>query len=271
MNIIPISKLKNYDYSVRVLNTLKQFWKHSASYTCMGSPKKNNMLLYLDGCSAKYSVKGHDDVIAKSGSIVYTPVNSEYQVEFFDFQTPQSNTVGINFFLFDEKNIPTVLCDSIEIYTADNENYKLFFSQANRAGNIINPNYGKMKAAMYDILSALSDYYIPESFADYNIILPGITAIEKDGGNNFYIKDIAELCGISESYFRRLFKEYSGMSPTEYILQNKIRRAKTFLKYDNLSSAEIAETLGFGDASYFTKKFKQYTKMTPMEYRNTGG
>lgn len=267
MNIIPIAKLKTYNYSVNVINALKQFWKASNSYTCIGSPKEKNMLLYLDGCSAQYSQKDGKCLTAESGNIIYTPINCEYSVKFYDFKTPSSNTIGINLFLYDETNTPFVLSDNIEIYVPDNENYRLLFSKANSCSNLINPNYGKMKSAAYDILSSLSDYYLPDSFGIYNIIAPGIIAIDKDGGENLYIKEIADLCNISENYFRKLFKEYSGMSPTEYILQKKIHHAKTLLKYDNISAAEIAERLGFGDPSYFTKKFKKYTKMTPTEYR----
>ena len=267
MNIIPIAKLKKHNYSINVINALKQYWKISDSFSCIGSPKKKNMLLYLDGCSACYSIKGGESITVESGSIVYTPINCEYSVKFYNFQKPSSNTIGINLFIYDENNVPVILSDNIEVYTADNENYKLFFSKANSCSNLLHPNYGKMKSAVYDILSALSDRYLPESFGKYNIIAPGILAIEKGCNENLYIKEIADLCNVSESYFRRLFKEYSGMSPMEYIIQYKIRRAKTLLRYNNISAAEIAELLGFGDPSYFTKKFKEYTKMTPTEYR----
>lgn len=268
MNTIPISKLKNYNYSINVVNALKQFWKVSDSFNCIGRRKEINMLLYLDGCSARYTLKNGKVMTAHSGDIVYAPINCEYIVKFYDFQTPTSNTIGVNFFLYDEDGTPSVLSSDIEIYTADNENYKLLFAKVNGCCNIISMNYGKMKSAVYDILSALSDCYLPDSFGIYNTIAPGIIAIEKDGGENLYIKELADLCNISECYFRKLFKQYSGMSPTEYILQKKIHRAKTLLKYDNITAAEIAEMLGFGDPSYFTKKFKEYTKMTPTEYRN---
>lgn len=77
------------------------------------------------------------------------------------------------------------------------------------------------------------------------------------------------MCKVSECYFRRLFKEFSGMTPVEYITHNKIKKAKNYLKYENIPIGKIALLLGFSDASYFTKQFKSATGITPAEYKKT--
>ena len=75
------------------------------------------------------------------------------------------------------------------------------------------------------------------------------------------------MCNVSEAYFRRLFKVYSGMSPVEYRTVSKICRAKQYLEDDELTVSEIADKLKFADTSYFVKQFKRATGKTPNEYR----
>lgn len=91
--------------------------------------------------------------------------------------------------------------------------------------------------------------------------------MENESGENLSIAEIAALCNVSEVYFRRLFKEYSGLSPSDYRLRNKIRRAKLLLKYENMTVSEIAESLSFTGSAYFIKTFRRMTGMTPLKYR----
>ena len=79
------------------------------------------------------------------------------------------------------------------------------------------------------------------------------------------ISEIAKMCHVSPSYFRKLFKAYSGMSPIDYQIQMKISHAKRLLQTNTMSISEISDTLGFFDTAYFCKLFKKYTGL--FEYR----
>jgi len=70
---------------------------------------------------------------------------------------------------------------------------------------------------------------------------------------------------------RKLFKEYSGMTPMDYKLNAMIGQAKQHLTYSERSVAEIAEMLGFSSATYFCRMFKKKTGVTPMEYVKGNG
>ena len=91
--------------------------------------------------------------------------------------------------------------------------------------------------------------------------------MEQDPRQLLSIKEVAELCDVSEIYFRRLFKEYAGVSPIEYRMHTKIEKAKKYLQYDQMNTDEISALLGFTDPSYFCRQFKKHTGMTPTEYR----
>ena len=84
---------------------------------------------------------------------------------------------------------------------------------------------------------------------------------------NFSMEDIAQMCNISSVYFRRMFKEFMGVSPSQYRIQKRIEKAKMLLEYGEHSIESIAQDLGYIDTSYFIKQFKEKVGLTPHEYR----
>lgn len=94
--------------------------------------------------------------------------------------------------------------------------------------------------------------------------------IRKNLHQKLSIESIAKLAYVSKSNFFRMFKDELGTSPNEFILQERISRAKELLKSRN-SIKETAFQTGFSDANYFTRVFKQLVGVTPKSYqdRNT--
>ena len=79
--------------------------------------------------------------------------------------------------------------------------------------------------------------------------------------------DLAYETGCSPNYLSQLFKEHEGISPLQYILREKINRAKNLLVYSDYTYSEIATYLGFSSQSHLGKQFLKFTGYTPMEYR----
>lgn len=269
MNIIPLNSLYTADFSVNVINGLKKYWKNSNVFSCLSNPKKVNMLLYLDGLKAEYTKKDSAKIYAESGDIVYTPIHCEYSVRFYDFESKDSNTIGVNFLLYDEDSEPFIFADDICIFkTAQSTNFKMLFSKIDTFSEAAVSCPGRMKAGMYDILSSLSEVHNSVKLTKFDMIAKGISYLENNTRHEMSIAQIAKLCNVSTSYFRRLFKEYANVSPIEYILNSKIEKAKIYLEYENLTIGEISDLLGFTDAAYFSKQFKRKVGMTPMQYKN---
>jgi len=81
------------------------------------------------------------------------------------------------------------------------------------------------------------------------------------------LADLAELVGISQFHFSRLFKQSMKVSPHQYLLQQRVERAKQLLKTTKCSIVEIALRCGFNSHSHLSKQFRQLTGMTPKAYR----
>ncbi|KAB8321278.1 helix-turn-helix transcriptional regulator [Tolypothrix campylonemoides VB511288] len=58
-----------------------------------------------------------------------------------------------------------------------------------------------------------------------------------------------------------------GVTPYQYVLQQRIERAKVLLRHRERAISDIALECGFANQSHFTKHFRQFTGMTPKAYR----
>ena len=81
------------------------------------------------------------------------------------------------------------------------------------------------------------------------------------------IQKIAEDLGVSYSNFRKLFKEYTGLSPATYQQDLRLLRAKELLSTTDLTIKEIAYRLNFESPDYFSAKFKAKMGCKPSEIR----
>jgi AraC family transcriptional regulator len=81
------------------------------------------------------------------------------------------------------------------------------------------------------------------------------------------LADLSQLLGISQFHFSYLFKQAIGTSPYQYLLLQRIERAKQLLKQTDRSIMDIALECGFNSHSHLSKQFRQLTGMTPKTYR----
>ena len=79
---------------------------------------------------------------------------------------------------------------------------------------------------------------------------------------------IASDLNMSYSWFRKMFKKYTGLSPTQYQLQIKIQKAKEFLTSTSMPVKEISDVLQFESINYFISFFKEKTSESPAEFRS---
>jgi AraC family transcriptional regulator len=81
------------------------------------------------------------------------------------------------------------------------------------------------------------------------------------------LTNLASLLGMSQFHFSHQFKQAIGITPYQYLLQQRIERAKQLLKQSDRSIADIALTCGFNSHSHLSKQFRQLTGTTPKTYR----
>ena len=91
--------------------------------------------------------------------------------------------------------------------------------------------------------------------------------IETHLSEKITLSSLAELCGITPNYLSALFKKSTGITITQYILEQRIEIAKQLLRTPEYTLSEIATSLGFCSQSYFVVCFKKLTGVTPLNWR----
>lgn len=82
-----------------------------------------------------------------------------------------------------------------------------------------------------------------------------------------YSDYLAEKLGYDYTYLANVFSEVKGITIQQYIILNKIERAKELLLYDELSLTEIAYGLHYSSVSHLSGQFKKVTGLTPTYYK----
>ncbi|MFV0441570.1 MAG: AraC family transcriptional regulator [Lachnospirales bacterium] len=94
-----------------------------------------------------------------------------------------------------------------------------------------------------------------------------IKYISSNFDKNINIDEIAKEVNISKYYFIKIFHEYTGMTPYNYLINCRINESKKLLRTTNYKIQDICQRVGYGDTSNFSKAFVKVNGVTPGKYR----
>ena len=267
MKVINFEDLNNVDVSFDNIFSMTQNWENYSKFNML-NPRKNNALLYFYGCDGIYKSKNGNKINAKQGDIIYLPKCSQYYTQFLN-KTKQISTVLIEFDI--RQNIEEVIFsnDIKIIHSNTNELIKNLFLKIANEFSLQNHSLFSIKSYLYEIFNIIQKNNLQKLISNsFNSIKKGIEYLENDISQKLSIEEVAALCNVSNSYFRKQFKAYSGYSPIEYRLNKKIFYAQKLLINGEYSVSQISDMLGFSDVSYFSKIFKNKTGKAPKQFQN---
>jgi AraC-like DNA-binding protein len=97
--------------------------------------------------------------------------------------------------------------------------------------------------------------------------LQAINFIDKNYSNNLQINAIAQYLGLHPNYLSTIFKQETGVTPKEYLIKLRIKKACELLEQTNYSINVISNCVGYSDQLTFSRAFKTVTGKSPKTYR----
>lgn len=91
--------------------------------------------------------------------------------------------------------------------------------------------------------------------------------IRENVARDLSVTELAEVVGMSQYYFSKLFKMSTGITPHQYVMRQRVERAQEYLRQSRTGLADIATQVGFQTQSHFTSVFRRLVGATPKHYR----
>jgi transcriptional regulator GlxA family with amidase domain len=83
------------------------------------------------------------------------------------------------------------------------------------------------------------------------------------------LDELAKVCSVSKRTFTRKFRDETGISPMQWLLEQRIQRARELLETTDLTIDRVATEAGFGTSAALRQQFRQTLRVTPHAYRTT--
>lgn len=272
MDCVKMNHLNTVDFNLSNLFAMNQCWENNHVFEMrVHTGRPTSAFLYIEDCTAEYVFENRKSMTAKKGEFVYLPQGANYKTVFCDTVRGKTSTMLVEFVTSKADGTPFVFYPRIMKFSDINGCYKIFFTEFIKLYLSPVQPLAMMKSNLYKFLSELSSSRRLNSIysKEFSQIAQGIIYLENNALYDKNIAEIAAMCHVSTSCFRRLFKKYSGLSPMQYQIAVKMEHAKKLLRSNAMTVNEISEKLGFYDTAYFCKCFKTHTGMTAKKYLET--
>ncbi len=205
------------------------------------APRVLDRLIYIANGKITFYCGGEEHT-ATTGQCVYLPQGLTIDSRYYG----ESNWT----YTFIFKRTEGTLWDSIRVFDEDPSVIIAMHQCAKHENDITNPNY--YLANLYRIV-----YLLQISVAQKSLkILPAIEALQREYQKNEKITKYAKLVYMSESQFRKLFHQHTGMSPVEYRNHLRLKQVESLL-FSGYTLEEAAQEAGFGSTSYYCRIAKK--------------
>ena len=108
-----------------------------------------------------------------------------------------------------------------------------------------------------------------QQFQNENSMESVIRYIRANVGKDMTLSELADIASLSPFYFAHCFKNQTGFSPMEYVINTRLDQAKILLARTTKPVTEIAYETGYSSGSSFNNMFVRRTGMSPRQYRRS--
>lgn len=248
-------------FITRIHSVIRVESRHNSINDYSGKLAFNELILKLDGkANIQFGLHSFQD---EKGSLRFLPKTEQY-VKYKAEIIEQGNCIDIFF----DTDAP-ISSDAFSIKCKNYERMSALFKHAEitwrqkRAGYVYT-----VMGYLYEILGLICEegVYVPQGKLEK--VKVGADYIIEHFTEDLNIEDVSNMCGISHTYFKKIFKDVYNMTPKAYIINFRIQYACELLKSGKYRISDVADIVGYRDVYYFSKSFKKIKGISPSEYIN---
>lgn len=130
----------------------------------------------------------------------------------------------------------------------------------------------RMAGQLFDLAVYIMTRTVPSAGREHSVdesLRYLVRYIDLHYSEKLTLDSLSRFSGLSKYYLCREFRRYTGFSPNDYIIRQRINVARQLLGSTALPAAHIAERVGIPNVEHFSKQFRRVTGMSPREYRAT--
>ncbi len=232
------------DYKIENLGFVKVMRNAGFEFLYRTGKDRYSLIVVLNGSIEYRFINTNETVTLTKGMLLFIPKNYSYIAKYLE-----ENTI-IRILIFDTDSNAEFL--TAPVLKKLNNFSDSFYNECTRST-------AYLAARVYDFLDILEKETktVPKK---YRKILPAIEEININYFENKKLSFYSDMCNMSESNFRKLFKEYTGKSPIEYRNLIRISEVKKMIDSGEFTVSEAAYLAGFNNMSFFYEVYNKILK-----------
>ncbi len=239
--------------------------------TCWQKGRRDYQILYVANGKTHFWFDGKEEIVSTGHMVLYKPEEIQKYVYYLE-DNPE--VFWIHFTGSDVKNILAyhgISLDEHVFYCGVLPDYKALFRKIIQELQLCRYGYEDYIASLFnDILLLVDRQQHEQKKATGNVqeqIERAAAYFNENYNTKISIDDYAESLHISTNWFIHNFKQYTGMSPAQYILSLRMVNAQSLLERTTYNIKEISEIVGYENPLYFSRVFKKEIGKSPAQYR----
>ena len=228
-----------------------------------GAPVHKNRATHGIACAIAgkhiYHFENNLSLTVHANELIYLPKYANYTIE----SVEEGDICAVNFDIDKNKTFPPQMLENPHTDFVSAFFQKIISLWLNDRVR----NDFKIKSLLYDFLFQTKEQELKKEHSEkYAVILPALRYIDDHYTGELSVTMLANLCNISDTYFRKIFYDAYQTTPVKYVTQKRMELAVELLSSGLYSISRLGEICGYVDPTVFSRSFKNYYGMSPTVY-----
>ncbi len=233
--------------------------------------RKDYQLLYIASGKSHFFIDGKEHIVTAGHMVIFHPDEPQH---YKYYKEDRTSVYWVHFTGSQVEKILehyNIIRGEKIIYSGTSPDFQWLFGQIIQELQLCRKQYDEMLTLLLRNIFILirRSLEINKKFTDTmeKEVSYAIYYFRDNFNKEINVDKYAQSLNISVSWFIRCFRQITGMTPLQYVINLRISNAQMLLETSDYTISQIAESVGYENALYFSRLFHKQTGISPKEYR----